>query len=320
MPGEVIFEQLDSCIAQRQFEKVDKLLHYVKRQDFEILRSKPCILGSHRQFMHPGKVFYPGTILESYSLFPHIDKVDQDFAKKHSKLLAAFGIRSDPSPQDLQYVQSALVSSGDGRLTNTDLRIAIGTLEVADRLSYNSIHLKIPDTDSKMRRRLDMVWGDRIITGDADDVAYAHASMSKDLLRRLKVEKSQERATRLNLDLEDEDEDEYTPREKLSTIICDTLGRYPIDSTFSEFLANADDAGATKIIWTLDECPNGPYESDTLLTEELKEFQGPALVVFNDGVFKEKDFAGFKEIGQGGKADDATTTGMFGRGALRYDP
>ena len=33
-------------------------------------------------------------------------------------------------------------------------------------------------------------------------------------------------------------------------------------------------------------------------------------------VFSETDFSGFKEIGQGGKSDNVTTTGMFGRGAL----
>ena len=53
-----------------------------------------------------------------------------------------------------------------------------------------------------------------------------------------------------------------------------------------------------------------------MLAPELERFQGAALIVYNDGTFSEKDFAGFKEIGQGGKGDDATTTGMFGRGAL----
>lgn len=33
-------------------------------------------------------------------------------------------------------------------------------------------------------------------------------------------------------------------------------------------------------------------------------------------VFSDKDFAGFKDIGLGSKSDDATSTGMFGRGAL----
>ena len=33
-------------------------------------------------------------------------------------------------------------------------------------------------------------------------------------------------------------------------------------------------------------------------------------------VFTETNYAGFKEIGQGGKSNDVTTTGMFGRGAL----
>jgi sacsin len=48
----------------------------------------------------------------------------------------------------------------------------------------------------------------------------------------------------------------------------------------------------------------------------LDESQGAALFADNNGVFSEQDYAGFEDIGQGGKVEDATTTGMFGRGAL----
>lgn len=40
------------------------------------------------------------------------------------------------------------------------------------------------------------------------------------------------------------------------------------------------------------------------------------ILLMGNIVFSVKDFAGFKDIGLGSKSDDATSTGMFGRGAL----
>lgn len=61
----------------------------------------------------------------------------------------------------------------------------------------------------------------------------------------------------------------------------DTLDRYPIHNTFREYLANADDTGGTsKINWLLDE---RTHAHEKLLTTQLKPFQGPALLVHNDG-------------------------------------
>lgn len=40
------------------------------------------------------------------------------------------------------------------------------------------------------------------------------------------------------------------------------------------------------------------------------------ILLMGNIVFSAKDFAGFKDIGLGSKSDDATSTGMFGRGAL----
>jgi sacsin len=65
------------------------------------------------------------------------------------------------------------------------------------------------------------------------------------------------------------------------TRISDTLTYYLVESTFKEFLANADDCKSAKQLnWLLDE---RQHPRQYLLTEELREFQGPALVVHNDG-------------------------------------
>ena len=316
VPMEVLLQQLDHCLEESDYDKVDRLLLHIKPTDFPQLQSKACILGCHRKYLSPQRSFRPGSRLNSYSLAPYVDEVDEAFAKKHVKLLAILGVQNEPSIEDLRYVQDSLDRSNQGRLSDSDLRIAIATLEISTRLGYNPIELHIPDTTSTLRKLSEIVHGDRNVRGDICDFNFTHPRVSEYLIKQLEIEDSFERAIAMDVGFEDGDEDEYTQRESLTTVICDTLGRYPIETTFNEFLANADDAGATRISWTVDNCQNGPYKSGSLLARELEPFQGAALIVYNDGIFSEKDFAGFKEIGQGAKGEDATTTGMFGRGAL----
>ncbi|CAG8587117.1 27133_t:CDS:10, partial [Dentiscutata erythropus] len=63
---------------------------------------------------------------------------------------------------------------------------------------------------------------------------------------------------------------------------------YSIESLFTEFLQNADDAGA-KEIWT-------------------------SLWIYNDANFTSHDFESIKKLGMGGKRDDKTKIGRFGIG------
>ena len=50
-------------------------------------------------------------------------------------------------------------------------------------------------------------------------------------------------------------------------------------------IQNADDAKATKVIIMLNE---KQYKTDSLLSTELKPFQGPSLNIYNNSTFDEK--------------------------------
>ena len=307
---------MDLCLAAEDYDKASKVLQQIEPDDYPILASKSCFLGRSGGYFALDKVFLPGSELRSRPLAPYLDELDAKFAKDHERLVRGLAFRSQPSVQDLQNLQDALNQTVYGRLTISELGIAIATLEIATRLGYDPQDLRIPDATMTLRELKDIVHGDPLSTGDIAGFNFTHPEISNDLARRLDVENSLKRAIRLKIDFDSEDEDDYTPKEKLKTVISDTLERYPIQSTFNEFLANADDAGARKITWILDECREKHHESSSLLTSELKPFQGPALFVCNDAVFSKKDFAGFKDIGQGGKKGDIDSTGMFGRGAL----
>ena len=315
LPGEILMAQVDGCIAKRDTSKLSKALSKVLPKDYSILARKSCIQGQHGELMKPSQIFHPGHRLWAFSLLPYMDSVDDRFAKQNKSVLSSLGIAKEPSLIDIQRLQAALSSRCP--LDASGVSLAIASLEVALRLpDFDRAKLAIPDSVRTMRNLTDIVHGEPVVDGQLAEFHYTNAGVSNDLAERLELETCYERALRLSIEIGEEDDDEFTPREKLADIISDTLGRYPVDSTFNEFLANADDAGAREVCWTVNDAIQQIALSGTSLTPELQVYNGPSVTVYNDASFSEKDFAGFKSIGQGGKKDDATTTGMFGRGVM----
>ena len=78
-----------------------------------------------------------------------------------------------------------------------------------------------------------------------------------------------------------------------------------------ELIQNADDAGATVVQFYID---TRHHKTRTLPDENMSEFQGPALIVANDGMFSEKDWEGIQRLQDSIKADDPFRVGKFGIG------
>lgn len=56
------------------------------------------------------------------------------------------------------------------------------------------------------------------------------------------------------------------------------------------------------------------FGTSTLINVGLSKFQGPALYVYNNALFKEKDWTGIESIMQGSKKKDPVAAGRFGVG------
>ena len=80
---------------------------------------------------------------------------------------------------------------------------------------------------------------------------------------------------------------------------------------FKELIQNADDAGATEIKFLID-WRHHPAES--LIAEELKEWQGPALIVYNNATFSDEDFDNICKVAGETKKEDPFKIGQFGVG------
>ena len=104
----------------------------------------------------------------------------------------------------------------------------------------------------------------------------------------------------------------FGQREDLTWRIKNILRDYPLDVTLiKELLQNADDAKATKMCVILDKRKHGTQQ---IPSQEWKELQGPALLVWDDANFTEKDIEGIQKLGLGSKRDDSETIGQFGIG------
>ncbi|CAK0875091.1 unnamed protein product [Prorocentrum cordatum] len=100
--------------------------------------------------------------------------------------------------------------------------------------------------------------------------------------------------------------------EPMTTRLKNLLKDYPSDiSMFKEMVQNADDAGATKVhfVWDWRQ-----HRSQSLLTPDMDRWQGPALWIFNDACFSERDFESICRLGVGGKREAARKIGRFGLG------
>ena len=104
--------------------------------------------------------------------------------------------------------------------------------------------------------------------------------------------------------------------EALTTRLANILEEYPPGvSTLREFVQNADDAGASRMMLCLDLRDGAASkESGALPTKALDAYAGPALLVYNDAEFSERDFDSITSIGRSRKRTDSTTIGKYGLG------
>ena len=84
-----------------------------------------------------------------------------------------------------------------------------------------------------------------------------------------------------------------------------------VSSIAQEILQNADDARALTVKFFLDCRQHG---TTNLIEPALAQFQGPALLAYNDAAFSADDWEGIQSLQQSIKADDPFKVGKFGIG------
>jgi sacsin len=277
---DVLMSQLDRSIDASDVHSVEQTLVYLDRhykfEDYgERLSGLNFIRSSNGLFVSPAQACREG----GERLMPYLHNVDLRFWDEHMGILTQVNIPRIPDLGRLHDVQNALESKG--ALKGADLDVAVEIARIWGSQSSKSFdNLKVPD-DAGM-----LVDVDSLVFNDAPWIsevnrAIAHPNLSRADADRLKMQPLSNLLRNGDLGISDFDEDEFDQREEVADGIKDTLDRYTRESTFHEFLANADDCGSASMVNFLFD--GTTYNTERLLTTELNSVQGPALLVHNDG-------------------------------------
>ncbi|KAJ2928408.1 hypothetical protein H1R20_g8671, partial [Candolleomyces eurysporus] len=190
---------------------------------------------------------------------------------------------------------------------------AIATLKFAVSLTLTEdqrSQLLVPDDLHRLQPIQDVLFNDvgaHSLLLPRNEVCLASSSIDDALARALGLQRLGLKHVHLQTLGEDMG---VTP----ATIVEKTLAQYTEKQFLPEFLANAQDANASKLMVILNNYVSveGNFLSPAL--ERLHD--GPSVMVYNDSEFSDKDFEGICKTHIGGKVDNPDSIGQFGLGAL----
>lgn len=277
---DVLMRQLVASIAALDIESLEQTLCYIRQHHMlercaERLLKMSFIRSSTGELVHADRACRRG----GERLRPYLYTVEPRFWDVHTEIMEMMNIHELPSAEQLMSVLNALGSQK--ALNEGELDVAVEVARIWSlRLCSRLKGLKMPDTHGMLRDISDLVFNDTPWLS-AGERAIVHPKVSRTVTDRLMVEPMSELLKKGALGITDADDDEFCQREEVADGIRDTLERYTRESTFHEYLANADDCGtASGTNFLIDPTT---YDTKHLVTKELGDLQGPSLLIHNDG-------------------------------------
>ena len=201
-------------------------------------------------------------------------------------------------------------------LSQTQLKLVISILRHMVEQDYPSTELRIyiPGKDLRLYQPNDsklVFWDHRWLDRNLieEEFVLVHDAITNDLAYKLGVTPFSEKVAPPSEDFWcEESGQQVSVTDRLHAILD---GYYGNINVLKEMLQNADDARATEMRVVFD-CRTHPTQS--LLSTSLRDWQGPAILFYNDATFSERDFENIMKIDGATKAADSTTIGRFGLG------
>ena len=279
------------------------------------LLSPPGLLWNGTEFIYPEQI-----ALSWKHDGPHLYALPSLLKIGNSKLKKYLRLKKDFSTKQLLHALSEMkrqfgeekISQREGKII-ADIAIALEiSLEESFDESENHV-CYLPDENSYMREVKDLAWNDAPWYRWEQEHYFVHDYIPRSVAIRLGVRAVRTKA----LDMYDSTYNDFAgipfgQHEELTQRIRNILDTYTHDETvLKELLQNADDAKATKLYFILDKRTHG---REKVLSDEWKDLQGPALLVWNDKGFTEDDMRGIQKLGLGSKRSKAESIGQYGIG------
>ena len=249
---------------------------------------------------------------------PYLYKVPPNLSEMKS-LCSALDIKERFSFQDIQKALEKMKNDYGDEAVDESCKAVLS--ELISLFSHHSeknhidkkCHILIPDENLVLRCSTDLAYNDAHWLQRDDTYTYVHEMIPRKLAEDLGVKPVRSKL----LDKHSSKYGfrrghEFGQRENLTRRIRNIIRDYPYDITIlKELLQNADDAKAKKMYVILDK---RFHRSNSVLSEKWQDLQGPALLIWNDSVFSEKDLEGIQELGLGSKRSEAESIGQYGIG------
>lgn len=315
----VLGKRIDAIVTRSTLSTIETVLLPI----FEYIKSKTTELGNQiGDYVNNIKshisvqAYIPGSIeglwpcdkvffQDAHDFEPYITILPRSYAPV-ADVIKLFGVADYPSPQCLVNILSQLPTNRALEATELDISIKI-LCRVQWFDDVDSTQLRIPGTDGRLYP---------INEFSPSNHVFAHPQVPEAFAFKYQIPRVHDDTAFLQHLSETDVFEDYCQEEQITIRIANTLKEYSLSTSFSEFIANAEDCGsATRVCLYLD-AEDIRFPSDNLFSEVLSAWQTPSFYVYNDGVFSEDDFKAFINTGAGSKADDSSKIGRHGLGSL----
>ena len=246
---------------------------------------------------------------------PYLYQLPHELTAKFRPLFQVTGVRDHFSTEDFILTMYEFKKAKRGRpLNRREFKVTrslidelLGVPEPV--LQREDGMIPLPDHDLVLQAARELAINDAPWVTSGIDTRYVHKDVAIDLAHRMgAVDIRSRKLSRISRPIGEK----FGQREELTDRLKGILKSYPCDvGILKELVQNADDAGATEIHFIYDPRTHAGHR---LLSENWKELQGPALCVYNNRPFSEKDLEGIQRLGIGSKTEDPTKTGQYGIG------
>lgn len=316
-------------------QMLQNIYHYIAKETesgFEVeLQEEEKLVWTGKVFVKPRQVFInsPNEATE-IALEPFMYKLPEEYSD-NSMLKSFFlklGCKAEIEAKDLIFILNCIK---DHQMSSTlveskhNLSVVVRILDILEEMkqinrlheedmsgilfpvqSHNNNFQLFPVTEcTYVDYKRDIEEED-----EDEDLKYVHPKIRASVAAILGVPS----LTRRIVESEGVEDIPWGQKEELTDRLKNLIEDYADGtSVLKEMLQNADDAGASCLRILYDERTNENALTG-LIDKGMTECQGPAIWVYNDAKFDEKDFENIIKLGAGTKEADLTKIGKFGLG------